>query len=248
MTRQALRRALVLVAEDDEDAYELYSELLASAGFAVEGASDGPETLQRARALLPDLVLLDLALPRLNGIEVARQLRLDPRTREIPILAVSGHVRQKLPEAARRAGCDGFVAKPCGLDDLLGEVRRLLGRPRARPTVLVVEDDLDLRQSVCELLRAQGYRALEAENGRAALDLLGGLGELPRLILLDLSMPVMDGWSFRAALEADPRLAGIPVVVLTALPESARRPVAAQELLEKPFDLPRLLEAIERWA
>jgi CheY-like chemotaxis protein len=127
------RTQLVLVAEDNEEAYELYSEYLASVGFAVEGSSDGIEALERAAELRPDLVLLDLSLPRLNGIEVARRLRLDPRTRAIPILAVSGLWRRRLPEVARRAGCDAFLAKPCTLAQLEAEARRLLDADPSAP-------------------------------------------------------------------------------------------------------------------
>lgn len=130
MQRRARRSALVLVVEDSEDAYEVYSELLASIGFSVEGASDGEEAIARTRVLQPDLVLLDLALPRLNGLEVARRLKSDPSTRAIPILAVSGLVRRRLPEVAERAGCDSFLTKPCTLARLEAEARRLVA-PRA---------------------------------------------------------------------------------------------------------------------
>lgn len=118
----------------------------------------------------------------------------------------------------------------------------------ATPLVAVVEDDDDLRSVVCELLCARGYRTLEAANGRAALELLRASEEVPAVILLDLMMPVMNGWEFRREQQADLELRAIPVVLLTARGEAAdvAKDVGADAYLNKPVALRDLLNAITR--
>jgi CheY-like chemotaxis protein len=113
-------------------------------------------------------------------------------------------------------------------------------------SLLVVEDDPDIADTLAELLEDAGYRVATAGNGRIALDHLQLSPELPDLILLDLMMPVMDGWQFREAQQSDPRLAGVPVILLSA---SVKADQAAQELgvralLRKPVDIEALLRAI----
>src|SRR5512145_2334928 len=125
--------------------------------------------------------------------------------------------------------------------------------PNVRPAVassariLLVEDDPGLRAALAEALREIGYEVACAGDGRDALAQLGAR-PTPAVILLDLAMPVMDGWSFRAAQRKDPRLAAIPTVVLSA---SLTDPRALDELepaaaLSKPFDLERLIETVQR--
>src|SRR5262249_10421675 len=140
------REPLVLLVDDDEDSYNLYSDVLAMSGFSVIGANDGTEAIDLARRLRPDLIVMDLGLPILDGCEATRRLREDPRTRPIPILALTGFVQPQTVELARQAGCDAFLGKPCPLERLLAESRRLTGlaiepleEPRAR--ILLVEDD-----------------------------------------------------------------------------------------------------------
>ncbi len=117
----------------------------------------------------------------------------------------------------------------------------------AAPCVLVVEDDSTIRETLAELLADEGYGVTCAANGVEALALLG-TEERPALILLDLMMPVMNGWDLRRALADDPRLAAIPVVVLSAAVASGGRPsdIGADEFLAKPFDLSTLLDTVQR--
>ncbi len=120
---------LVLVVEDSEDAYELFSDALAYGGYAVSGAGDGPEAIACARRLLPDLIVLDLGLPGISGCDVALTLKADPLTRQIPILAVTGYVGTDAARRALAAGCEGVISKPCHLDVLLAEVALHVARP-----------------------------------------------------------------------------------------------------------------------
>jgi len=118
---------LLLVVEDFEELYELYSDFLAGAGYAVEGTNNGVEAVAEARRLIPNLILMDLALPRMNGWEAIQLLKNDSATHGIPIIALTGHVQARFAELARQAGADVVLLKPCPLNHLLGEIERLIG-------------------------------------------------------------------------------------------------------------------------
>ena len=114
--------------------------------------------------------------------------------------------------------------------------------------ILVVDDDAAIRQAIAELLAEEGFEVSCAANGAEALRELEST-TVPSLILLDLTMPVMDGWTFRSAQRQDPRLAGIPTIVLTAIHGGDPRvfePLAADAFLPKPFDLERLIATVHR--
>lgn len=113
-------------------------------------------------------------------------------------------------------------------------------RTSSRGSILIVEDDLDIREALAEALGFEGYDVFLAENGREALDVLRE-GPLPHVILLDLLMPVMSGWQFRQEQLADPALAGIPVIVVSA---SAPGDAQPDRYLPKPFSIDELLSAV----
>ena len=117
---------LVLVVEDYQDAREMYAAYLSFSGYRVAEATNGLEAIEKTIALLPDIILMDLALPRMDGWEATKRLKLDPRTRHIPIVALTGHALAGHAEGARLAGCDAFVTKPCLPDQLVAEIQRML--------------------------------------------------------------------------------------------------------------------------
>jgi two-component system cell cycle response regulator DivK len=125
MTDPAL--PLVLVVEDYQDAREMYAAYLQFSGFRVAEATNGIEAIDKTIELMPDIILMDLALPRMDGWEATRRLKLDERTRHIPIVALTGHALAGHAEGARQAGCDSFVTKPCLPDALVAEIQRMLG-------------------------------------------------------------------------------------------------------------------------
>ncbi len=121
---------LILVVDDYQDAREMYAEYLQFSGFRVAEARNGNEAVEQAFALKPDLILMDLSLPGMDGWEATRRLKADERTSQIPIVALTGHALAGASEGAKKAGCDSFVTKPCLPDDLVIEVRRMLGAAR----------------------------------------------------------------------------------------------------------------------
>jgi CheY-like chemotaxis protein len=122
--------ALILVVEDQEETYELVSDVLAEAGYGVVGAQNGIDAVDSAVKLLPDLILMDLSLPLMGGCEATKLLKSDERTRDIPIIVLTGH--HNFMEMARQAGCDSFLTKPCPAPKLLGEIRMILDRSGRR--------------------------------------------------------------------------------------------------------------------
>jgi len=117
---------LVLVVDDFEDNRALYVRYLEFSGYRVAEASDGFEALQKAHERVPDVVVMDLSLPGLDGWEATRRLKDDPKTRSTIVIALTGHALTGHAEGARKAGCDAFLTKPCLPEDLVAEVRRVL--------------------------------------------------------------------------------------------------------------------------
>ncbi len=117
---------LVLVVDDFQDNREMFAEYLSVSGFRVAEAATGREALERAFELLPDLILMDLSLPEIDGWQATRFLKSDPRTKSIPIVALTGHALADHSREAREAGCDAFLTKPCFPETLVLEIQRVL--------------------------------------------------------------------------------------------------------------------------
>jgi CheY-like chemotaxis protein len=118
--------ALVLLVDDYADNREAYALYLRHKGYRVEEAEDGHQALDKAFRLVPDLIVMDLSLPGLDGWEATRTLKQDGRTRSIPIIALTGHALEGQSETAREAGCDAFITKPCEPSTLFTEIRAIL--------------------------------------------------------------------------------------------------------------------------
>ncbi|OFW08062.1 MAG: hypothetical protein A3H96_21950 [Acidobacteria bacterium RIFCSPLOWO2_02_FULL_67_36] len=121
-----LARPLILIVEDFDDAREMYRDYLEFSGFRVETARDGAQAIERAVESSPDLILMDLSLPGIDGWQATRILKTDPGTSHIPVVALSAHALPGEDERAREAGCDGFIAKPCMPPDLVTAVAPFL--------------------------------------------------------------------------------------------------------------------------
>jgi two-component system cell cycle response regulator DivK len=123
---EAAKKALVLVVDDFTDNREMYSEYLAYCGFDVIEAKNGKEAIEAAQEKQPDIIIMDLSLPVMDGWEATRRLKADERTRKIPVVALTGHALAGHSQGAKEAGCDSFLAKPCLPDQLVAEIKRML--------------------------------------------------------------------------------------------------------------------------
>jgi CheY-like chemotaxis protein len=124
--KPAKNAGLVLIVDDFTDNREMYARYLEFSGFKVVTAANGEEALDRAFESTPDLIVMDLSLPGVDGWEATRRLKKDTRTKHVPVVAVTGHAFAGSSESALQAGCDGYIMKPCLPTDLVTEIRRVL--------------------------------------------------------------------------------------------------------------------------
>ena len=200
----------VLVVDDDRATRELLDRFLRREGFTVHAASDGATGLALARTLKPRVVLLDVMMPQMDGWSVLSAIKSDPDLAATPVIMVSFVNEQSL---ASSLGASDYLIKPIEWSALKAAMDRF--RPAGTTGhVLVVDDDRDGRDRIITMLARDGLDARSATDGQDALDSIRH--DPPSLILLDLVMPVMDGFDFLHHLRAEPAWASIPVVVLTA--------------------------------
>ena len=126
---------LVLIVDDYEDNRDMYSQYLQFSGMRVAEAANGKEALDKTAELMPDLIVMDLSLPGVDGWQATRTIKKNPKTRDILVLALTGHALEGASEGAKAAGCDAFLTKPCLPEDLHREIQRMLGAAGARPKV-----------------------------------------------------------------------------------------------------------------
>ena len=119
----------ILVVEDQEDNRQILRDLLASAGFRMIEAHDGAQALTVARLQRPDLILMDIQLPLVDGYEATRSIKRDPELKRIPVIAVTSYALSGDEQRAREAGCDGYVAKPYSTRRLLEKIGQFLEQP-----------------------------------------------------------------------------------------------------------------------
>ncbi|HEV8439218.1 MAG TPA: response regulator [Methylomirabilota bacterium] len=120
------RPALVLVVDDYADNREMYAKFLKFKGLRVAEAEDGLGALEKAFDLHPSVILMDLSLPGIDGWQATRELKADRRTRNIPVVVVTGHALGGAADSAKAAGCDAFLTKPCSPEEVLAEIHRVL--------------------------------------------------------------------------------------------------------------------------
>ena len=210
----------ILVIDDDHSARELLRRNLEAQGRHVILADSGEQGLELARSQRPAMITLDVMMPGMDGWTVLAKLKEDPEIRDIPVLMVSMVAEEGV---GATLGAVGHLRKPVNREKL----RELIDahcQPAA--TILIVEDDPAAREVMHRTLDDAGYVTLEAANGEMALELVAGT--TPDLILLDLLMPVMDGFEFLGKIRLEKRLKSIPVVVITAkdLTDSDRQQLA----------------------
>lgn len=123
---RATASPLVLVVDDVEDNRDLYAQYLRFAGYRVEQAASGFEALIKVPALQPDLIVMDLSMPGMDGCETTRRLKADPASRRTPIIALTGHSADHSKTEAMEAGCAGYLTKPCLPEDLVAVIARVL--------------------------------------------------------------------------------------------------------------------------
>jgi len=201
---------LVLVIDDEPSGRELIQRALQKEGFRVETAASGADGLAAARRLKPAAITLDVMMPGMDGWAVLTTLKSDAVTAEIPVIMVTIVDDRSLGFAL---GAADYLVKPIDRNRLVTVLERFSARKTAGQ-VLIVEDDAQTREMLRRTVEKAGWRVVEAQNGRAGLD--RAVVETPAVVLLDLLMPVLDGFGFMRQFRQHAPCAQVPVIVITA--------------------------------
>ena len=261
--------ARILAIEDNPDNMELMAYLLQAFGHTVLMAYDGEQGVEAARRELPDLIICDIHLPRLDGYGVIREIKADPTLRPIPIVAVTALAMVGDREKILVAGFDGYIAKPIVPEAFVGQVEHFLraaqrsapGRQPAvtesawampvqgsRGSILVVDDSPVNRELLRCILEPLGYQVSLAASVRNGLALARQVAF--DLILCDVHLPDADGFDFLRMIKADPKLSAIPFIFLTSSVYGARDKTlalkqGAAQFIVRPIEPLALLAEIE---
>ena len=201
----------MLVVDDDPTVRSLLAKTLEKEGYRVISARNGVEALALAREHRPQAITLDVLMPQMDGWGALKELKADAELRDIPVIMVTVLNERGM---AIPLGAADFMTKPVDRQRLTAILRDHCAS-RSSASILVVEDDLPTRETLCRSLVSMGYMAHAAVNGRSGLDWLAN-HPAPSLILLDLMMPEMDGFEFLRELRKRPAFADVPVIVVTA--------------------------------
>ncbi|MBI5186685.1 MAG: response regulator [Nitrospinae bacterium] len=240
----------ILVVEDSAVTRRALTKRLKDYGAEVTQAEDGQQGLEMAIAGKFDLIISDVEMPRLNGLELCRKLKENPATRAIPVVIMSSLDGDNEIDRGFQAGAAAYISKtdaPSQLSEVIDRILKKAAFQRER-TVLVVDDSFTIRKLVEKGLSEAGFQVVSAKNGKEALEVMRG--RKPDLILSDIDMPEMNGVEFCKAAHADPDLVLIPFVIMSANSQRAmvrrmlQRGVAAY--LVKPFNLEQLVATIEK--
>ena len=225
----------ILIIDDDPTVSELMKRQLSKEGYQVIIAPNGKDGIRLARELKPDAITLDILMPEMDGWSVLRTLKADPEVSNIPVIMAS-----ILDEKNKgfSLGAADFLSKPIQKEYLMKSIRNLTG-DKENLKICIIEDDESLRFTIKEILEKQNVEIIEAENGKVGMSLLHKEEIKPDLILLDLMMPVMNGFEFLKSIrETD--LNSIPILVLTGadLSEDEKSFLSGevQRILEKSED------------
>jgi DNA-binding response OmpR family regulator len=232
----------ILVIDDNPDMVEMIRMRLESKGYAVIGAFDGEDGLAKAKSTLPDLIMLDILMPVMDGRTFLIKMQEDKHMSAIPVIILTGH--QNLLKIIDVQKPFEHILKPFSAMELLQKVRKQIGESEAK-TVLVIDDEPDIVNMLKMRLEANRYDCLTASNGQE------GLMQLKKkkvdLILLDILMPVMDGYEFFKRVKKDEKTKDIPIIVLTArgMMRDTFDFLGVDDFLPKPFDGNQVVERID---
>ena len=200
----------VLVIDNDPVIQDLMMWALDREGYAFFAAYNGIDGINRAKELLPGIIILDIDMPGMDGWEVLTKLKADPKLSSIPVIILS-MVDDKMQGYS--LGTAEYLLKPVDRNQL-GAVLKKYRNESNQNRILLIEDDPEQRNLLRAVLEAKGFRVDEAENGKKGLDKISK--NPPDVILLDLMMPEMDGFEFLNKLRANPEWASMPVIVVSA--------------------------------
>ena len=243
--------AKILIVEDEHMVRDAIKRKLESSGFEVLEAGDGQEGLQRAESGKPDLILLDLILPLMDGLTVLEKLRGSEWGKNIPVIVLSNLSDTKTVQESKQKGVFDFLVKTdWTLDDVVSKIRE---DPEDKVAdlmkkILVAEDDQYLANAYRMKLVKSGYDVKIASDGTETMSLVDSYS--PDILILDLIMPGKDGFSVLADLKKSPKYANLPVIVASNLGQGddvgrAKKMGANDYVIKSDLSLAKLIEKIK---
>ena len=238
--------ARILIVDDNPTNLRLAASVLELDGHRVDQAADADQALAYLAGTVPDLILMDIALPGMDGLTLTRRIKAEPRLAQVPVVALTAFAMKGDDQKARDAGCIGYLTKPIDTREFGRQVAAFL-QAAPRGTLLIVDDNPTNLRLLRAQLEAEGFAVVEAANGVEALEQLaahavqGGIS--------DILMPRMDGYRLCLEVRRDPAFAALPFVLYTstynspsdrALAESA----GADAYIAKPAPVGALLAAL----
>ncbi|OQX63664.1 MAG: hypothetical protein B5M56_02265 [Desulfococcus sp. 4484_241] len=239
----------ILIVDDSAATRRRLIKLLEPLSASFEEAENGRQAWDILCSRRFDVVLTDIDMPVMNGIDLCRCMKNNEHTQSIPIVVVSSLDSEDDIERGFEAGANYYIAKNDVYTDLFNVVEELLSRTRRNSTqlIMVVDDSKTIRNIVEKGLRAAGFQVVTAENGLMALELLKEY--TPDLILSDIDMPMMNGLEFCETIHLDPNLSGIPLIIMSAKSDRGHMNLMLQRgaasYICKPFNIDALVIQIE---
>jgi CheY-like chemotaxis protein len=247
---KATRPPLILHVDDFTSLVDYVRIVLERAGYRVASAKDGLEALEMAESLLPDLILMDIMMPRMTGVEVLERLKADPDLSTIPVVMLAATLLEDVIKQTLDLGAEDYWYLPLAPTKLVEGVSTVLGTGVPLPHVMLVQSASPSPfAEVTQFLRSVGYSVSTTKEGESALhSARQSVHSRPVMILAAFNLSDMSGLDLLARLKADPGTGDIPVVMLAKEPEPElhRRAVelGAHGTYTGPFDAEKLLEVL----
>ena len=213
---------LILIVDDDPDILEGITAVLETGPYRLATAKDGLDCMEKIRNEPPDLLILDMLMPRMDGFAVIRELRSDPEFAGLPIIILTTVIedaayRRYELETGLAMDVAAYIEKPSPPDELLRCVSAIVDQPY----IIVADDDPDILEGVKTVLESEPYTIATARDGKQCLEMVQK--RKPDLLILDLLMPRMDGFAVIRELQSDPAYADLTIMILTTVVEDASR-------------------------
>jgi len=236
----------IIIVEDHPAELMMAQNVLSAAGHAVRGVGNAADAFAAIAVDLPDVVLLDVQLPGVDGLTIARKLRNDPRTSGVVLILISAHDEDLIQTGARLSGSDGYILKPISsrtFEERIVAIVQQKQSARLPPMrILIVEDDPTDMKLLSAIMDSSGHHVLGKTSAESAMVEI--LRQQPAMILLDLRLPGADGLALARLLKQNPATRAIPIVALTAATEMFSREEAlaagCDAYLVKPFETRKL--------
>lgn len=266
MKKDSVQRPRILYVEDDPKSRLIIRKLLESAGCIVYEAVNGKEGVEKAATLIPDVILMDIMLPVMDGLEATRRIREIKETAKIPIIALTAKAMAGDREQILQAGCDDYIAKPIDIPLLLHKLLQIIGTelslqpheslqkkeritPAALSETLLIVDDTPKNVIVLEkVFTSEGYNVLTASNGMKALEILKN--HQIDLVISDIAMPVMDGYRLCYEMMKNPKTRGIHFIFYSSHYSNKREvgfglTLGADHYMVRPLETKKLVTRVK---